>query len=53
MAQLQANVLAEQQSIRTQSQYKQEYLSTLVTADTVYGVKNLRTYSGVALIVPA
>ena len=48
-----ANVLAEQQSIRTQSQYKQEYLSTLVTADTVYGVKNLRTYAGVALIVPA
>lgn len=48
-----ANVLAEQQSIRTQSQYKQEYLSTLVTSDTVYGVKNLRAYAGVALIVPA
>lgn len=48
-----ANVLAEQQSIRTQSQYKQEYLSTLVTSDTVYGVKNVRTYAGVALIVPA
>lgn len=48
-----ANVLAEQQKVRTQAQYKQEYLSTLVTSDTVYGVKNLRTYAGVALIVPA
>ena len=44
---------AEQQGIRTQSQYKQEYLGTLVTSDTVYGVKTLRTYAGLALIVPA
>ena len=44
---------AEQQGMRTQSQYKQEYLGTLVTTDTVYGVKNLRTYAGIGIIVPA
>lgn len=44
---------AEQQGIRTQSQYKQEYLGTLVTSDTVYGVKELRDYAGIAAIVPA
>jgi hypothetical protein len=48
-----AMALAEQQSIRTQSQYKQEYLGTLVTSDTVYGVKELRDYGGLAIIVPA
>lgn len=48
-----AMVLAEQQSIRTQSQYKQEYLGTLVTSDTVYGVKELRDYAARAVIVPA
>lgn len=44
---------AEQMGIRTQSQYKQEYLGTLVTSDTVYGVKELRDYAGYAIIVPA
>lgn len=48
-----AMVLAEQQSIRTQAQYKQEYLGTLVTSDTVYGVKELRDYAALAVIVPA
>lgn len=48
-----AMVLAEQQGIRTQSQYKQEYLGTLVTSDTVYGVKELRDYGAQAVIVPA
>jgi len=48
-----AMVLAEQQSIRTQSQYKQEYLGTLVTSDCVYGVKELRDYAAMAVIVPA
>lgn len=48
-----AMALAEQQSIRTQSQYKQEYLGTLVTSDTVYGVKELRDYGGLCVIVPA
>jgi hypothetical protein len=48
-----AMVLAEQQGIRTQSQYKQEYLGTLVTSDTIYGVKELRDYAAKAVIVPA
>ncbi len=44
---------AEQMAIRTQAQYKQEYLGTLVTSDCVYGVKTLRDYAGIAIIVPA
>lgn len=44
---------AEQQGIRTQSQYKQEYLGTLVTSDTVYGVKELRDYAALAFVVPS
>lgn len=44
---------AEQMGIRTQAQYKQEYLGTLVTSDTVYGTKELRDYCGLAVIVPA
>jgi hypothetical protein len=36
-------VLVEQLGIRSQTQYKQEYLGTLFTADTIYGVKALRT----------
>lgn len=37
-----AMVLVEQLGIRSQTQYKQEYLGTLFTADTLYGVKALR-----------
>lgn len=44
---------AEQQGIRVQDQYKQEYLGTLVTADTIYGVKELRDYGALAFVVPA
>lgn len=46
-------VLVEQMGVRSQTQYKQEYLGTLFTADTLYGVAELRDYSTVALIVPA
>ncbi len=47
-------VLATQQSVRTQAQYKQEALGTLVTADTVYGVMSIRpTTAGLAIAVPA
>jgi N4-gp56 family major capsid protein len=46
-------VLVEQQGIRSQSQYKQEFLGTLFTSDTIYGVKELRDNSAVALVVPA
>jgi len=35
-------VLAEQMSVRTQTQYKQEYLSDLMTADCIYGTALLR-----------
>lgn len=48
-----AIVLAEQQSVRTQQQYKQEYLGTLVTSDTVFGTGELRDYGGLAFVVPA
>lgn len=46
-------VLVEQQGVRSQTQYKQEYLGTLFTADTIFGVKELRDGSAVALAVPA
>ena len=46
-------VLVEQQGVRAQTQYKQEYLGTLFTSDTIYGVKELRDYGAVALAVPA
>ena len=45
--------LVEQQGVRSQTQYKQEYLGTLFTSDTIYGVKELRDGSAVALAVPA
>jgi N4-gp56 family major capsid protein len=48
-----AAVLVEQQGVRTQTQYKQEYLGSLFTADTIYGVKELRDSSCFALAVPA
>jgi HK97 family phage major capsid protein len=44
-------VLAEQLGVRSQTQYKQEYLSTLYTADTLYGVKTLRPETGFVLAV--
>ena len=46
-------VLVEQQAVRAQTQYKQEYLGTLFTADTLYGVQELRDGAAVALAVPA
>lgn len=46
-------VLVEQMGVRTQTQYKQEYLGTLFTADVLYGVGELRDYGAVALAVPA
>ena len=47
-----ALVLAEQVSVRSQTQYKQEYLSTLYTADTLYGVQAHRPEAGFILCVP-
>jgi len=48
-----AVVLAEQMSVRSQTQYKQEYLSTLYTADCLYGVQAYRPEAGFILAVPA
>jgi hypothetical protein len=46
-------VFVEQLGVRTQTQYKQEFLADLFTADTLFGAEELRDYSAVALIVPA
>lgn len=46
-------VLVEQLGIRSQTQYKQEWLGTLFTADTLYGAAELRDYSAVPIVVDA
>jgi hypothetical protein len=46
-------VLAEQMSVRSQTQYKQEFLANLYTADTLYGVAVLRPETGFVLALPA
>jgi len=48
-----AIVMAEQMGVRSQTQYKQEFLSNLFTSDTLYGVAVLRPESGLTLVVPA
>ena len=48
-----AVALVEQLSVRSQTQYKQEYLGDLFTSDTIYGVGELRNDGGVAFVVPA
>ena len=47
------SVLVEQLGVRSQTQYKQEWLSTLYTADQIYGVKVLRPESGFIMHVNA
>ena len=44
-----ALVLAEQVGVRTQTQYKQEFLADLMTADTLYGVETYRPEAGVVI----
>lgn len=51
--QKEALVLIEQMAPRTQSQYKQEWLGDLFTADTIFGTGVLRPESGIAIVVPA
>jgi len=48
-----ALVHIEQVGVRSQTQYKQEYLGDLFTSDTIYGVGELRNDAGVAFVVPA
>tara|TARA_R110000744_G_scaffold12557_1_gene37271 strand:- start:556 stop:1503 length:948 start_codon:yes stop_codon:yes gene_type:complete len=51
MSQRDAMVLVEQVGVRTQTQYKQEWLGDLMTADTLYGVKTVRPESGLVIAV--
>lgn len=48
-----AMAFAEQMSIRSQTQYKQEYLADLMTSDCLYGVGELQNTAGVCFVVPA
>ena len=57
-----ALIYLEQMSMRTQTQYKQEYLASLLTADTIYGVGRLRdggtqtnslATAGICFVTPA
>ena len=45
-------VHAEQLTIRSQTQYKQEWLSNLYTSDTIYGKQVMRADAGFVLAVP-
>lgn len=47
-----AIALAEQVGVRSQTQYKQEYLGDLFTSDTIYGVGEMRNNAGLAFVVP-
>lgn len=48
-----AIVLATQVDIRTQTQYKQEYLADLFTADCLFGASELRDDGGICFAIPA
>jgi hypothetical protein len=47
-----ALILAEVLGPRVQTQYKQEYLATLLTADTIFGVGEAYDKGGVAMVMP-
>lgn len=46
-------LLVEQNGVRAQTQYKQEYLADLFTTDMIYGVKTLRATSVIPIVVPS
>jgi len=48
-----ALVLAEVLGPRVQTQYKQEYLATLLTADTIFGVGEVYDAGGIAFAMPS
>jgi N4-gp56 family major capsid protein len=52
LAQKDVYVLAEQMGVRSQTQYKQEFLSTLFTADRLFGTQCYRPENGVNIAVP-
>ena len=45
-------VFAEQLGVRSQTQYKQDFLSNLYTSDTIYGKQVMRPEAGFVLAVP-
>lgn len=47
-----ALILAEVLGPRVQQQYKQEYLATLLTADTIFGVAEAYDKGGVGMVMP-
>jgi hypothetical protein len=47
-----ALILAEVLGPRVQTQYKQEYLATLLTADTIFGVAEAYDAGGLAMVMP-
>lgn len=48
-----AMVFAEQMGVRSQTQYKQEFLADLFTSDTIYGLGVYRDDAAVAIALPA
>ena len=48
-----AFVVAEQMTVRSQTQYKQEFLADLLTSDCLYGIEVLRPEAGVVIALPA
>lgn len=48
-----AIVLATQAGVRVQTQYMQQYLADLFTADTLFGAAELRNDAGIVFAVPA
>ena len=52
MAHRDALVLAEVLGPRVQTQYKQEYLATLLTADTIFGTGEVYDAGGIAFAMP-
>ena len=46
-----AFVLAEQMAVRSQTQYKQEFLANLFTADTLYGTQVLRPENVISVVI--
>lgn len=46
-------LLVEQMGVRTQTQYKQEWLADLFTADMIYGTAGLRPTSIIPIVVPS
>lgn len=47
-----ALILADVLGPRVQTQYKQEYLATLLTADTIYGCAEAYDKGGIAMVMP-